>query len=171
MINLSVDQETVLGVAEALRWEEDGAKLRRDLSREIRQALEPAASDARVEILEMASAGFSRGESLRTAVAKQVVTEGRLTGRHAGGRVRVRNRGMPRGFDNAPRRLNARKGWRHPVPRRRRRDGSLPDEKWVQQIGKPGWFDDTLRSRAREYREAVMAAVEEMRERIRRRAR
>jgi len=171
MINLSLDQETVLGVAEALRWEEDGAKLRRDLSREIRQALEPAAADARGEILGMASAGFSRGESLRTAVARQVAAEGRLTGRNAGGRVRVRNRDNPRGFDHAARRLNSPKGWRHPVPRRRRRDGSLPDEKWVQQIGKPGWFDDTLRGHAREYRRAVMVAVEEMRERIRRRAR
>jgi hypothetical protein len=75
--------------------------------------------------------------SLRAAVAKQTKLSVRTAGKHPGISIYVLKSGMPRGFKNAPKYLQVAKGWRHPV---------FGDKtRWVRQIGKPGWFDETLR--------------------------
>lgn len=171
MFNLSVEQESILGLAEALKYEDNGKALRRDLSRAMREAVQPALPEIRSGLMGMRTAGLdTESPRLRTAVLRQLKVKVKLSGA-AGVRVSISKKGMPRGFTNAPKRLNSRKGWRHPVPRRRRRDGSMTDQKWVTQRGEPGYFDDPLHQRRREYRDAVMDAVETMRYRIRKGAR
>lgn len=142
----------------ALDAEENGVKLRRDLAKHLRQAVDPAAAAARREVLAMGSAGLPHeGESLRTVVASQVRVSAKLAGDAVGVRVTAGSRG-PRQFRHAARRLNQAKGWRHPVYGRH--------GVWVHQIGIPGWFDKPIRARREEYRQAVLAAMRESADRI-----
>jgi hypothetical protein len=162
-VRLSVDQQAIQAVARAMGREADGKKIRRDLTRRMRKALDPAVADARASLMSMGSSGLpTQGEPLRASVARQVKAEARLSGKHTGVRVKAKKRRMPRGFDNAPKRLNSKKGWR------RRFFGG---DTWVNQMGKPGWFDDTLSSRQRDYRQAVRAAMAETVRRVKQGAR
>jgi hypothetical protein len=147
-------------IGTALKYEEDGMRLRRQLSKELREAVAPAVTDAKGRLMAMGSAGLAReGEPLRKAVTSRIKVQARLTGRSAGVRVRVGTGGMPRGFGQAPKRLNRDAGWRHPV------FGNT--EKWVSQRGAPGWFDDPMHERQAEFRAAVERAVKGMADRIR----
>lgn len=131
-----VDERDLTRLVVALNAEADGAGLRRELRAGLKAAVEPAAAAARASILSMGVGGLTRAvPSLRTVVAAAVKTEVRLGVKRAGIAVVVKKHSMPRGFFNAPKRLNARKGWRHPV---------FGTDRWVSQRGKPGWFDDTL---------------------------
>jgi hypothetical protein len=94
---------------------------------------------------------------MRAAIARQVTAEVSLNQRRAKVKVKVRKRGFPRGFTNAPKAWNMAGGWRHPV---------LGQDRWVHQIGKPGWFDEPLRSHRAEYRAAVQAAMQRTADRI-----
>jgi len=155
----SISADDLADAATALRYEEDGMRLRRQLAKELRRAVAPAVAEAKGRIMSMGSAGLPHeGEPLRNAIARQVKAEARLAGKTVGVRVRVSTRGMPRGFRQAPRRTN-RDGWRHPVFGNR--------EVWVGQRGKPGWFDDPIRARRAAYRAAVERAVTDMSARIR----
>jgi hypothetical protein len=168
MAGFTVDTGGLRDVALALAREEDGLRLRRDLASELEKAVEPGAEAAKAGILSLGSAGLSKGESIRKAIADQVDVKARLGGRSAGVRVRALKKGMPRGFDNAPMRFN-RQSWRHPVPPPRLPEGAEgPPEppEWVTQVGKPGWFDDPLRDRRDEYRDAVQKVVADMAGRI-----
>lgn len=153
MIELSADQQALQALAKALGAQADGKRLRRELSKSLRQALEPARQEVRAGLLGMGTAGIPvEGPPLRTTVLKQLRAETRLTGRSTGAKLRIRKRGMPRGFANAPKRLNAKKGWRHPVGGR---------DVWVTQLGEPEYFDrPTLQHRAR-YRAAVLQVMNE----------
>lgn len=163
MIELSVDQERILGVVEALRYEDDGKALRRDLAKNMRQALEPAKQEVRAGLMGMSDAGLpTAGPPLRTVVLRNLRVEVRLTGRTTGARLRIKRTPGVRGFTHAPKRLNSRKGWRHPVFGNR--------EVWVQQTGEPEYFDRPTRRHRERYAKAVMDAVHEMSDRIRRRA-
>jgi hypothetical protein len=156
----SVTADDLRDVGTALKYEEDGARLRRALTKELRTAVAPAVAEAKGRVMAMGTAGLPHaGEPLRAAVARRVTAQARLTGRSAGVRVRASKKGMPRGFANAPKRLNAAGGWRHPV------FGDA--DRWVDQTGAPGWFDDPLRARRAEYRQAVERAVKDMADRIR----
>lgn len=171
MFELSTDQESILGLAEALKFEDNGRALRRDLTKAMRRAVEPALPEIRSGLMGMRTAGLDRvSPQLRSTVLRQLKVKVSLSGSPRV-RVSISKTGMPRGFANAPKRLNSEKGWRHPVPRRRRRDGSLSEQQWVTQHGAPGYFDNPLKQRREDYRRAVMDAVEQMRDRIRRGAR
>ncbi len=157
-VDLNVTTEGLQALGRALGAEADGKALRRDLAKDMRKALAPAVDAARSELMSMGSHGLPRqGEPLRRAVAKQIKAEARLSGRSTGARIKARKRGMPRGFDNAPKRLNSNKGWRRQVFGR----GA-----WVQQMGRPGWFDDTVARDVARYRAAVVAAMEAAARRI-----
>lgn len=158
-----VSADDLADVALALKYEEDGLRLRRQLAKDLRQAVEPAVASAKAQIMSMGSAGLPHeGEPLRAAIARQVKAQTTLTAKSAGVRVRVSTRGMPRGFRHAPRRTN-RDNWRHPLFGNR--------DVWVTQRGKPGWFDDPLNARRAEYRARVERAVADMATRISRGAR
>lgn len=158
MFALSIDSEDLRDLARALSAETNGKALRRDLAKNLRAALEPAKVEVRANLMSMASAGVPvDGPPLRTAILKNMKADARLTGRSAGARLRIRKKGMPRGFNNAPKRLNRKAGWRHKVWGR---------DVWVQQFGKPDYFDDATTRRRGEYRRAVIAAMNECARRI-----
>jgi hypothetical protein len=153
---VEVDQRDLARLVSALSKEADGVELRRDLVSGLKAAVEPFAQLARGSILSMASQGLST-PSLRSAVAAAVKVQVRTSGRGAGVFVKVGKSGMPRGFRNAPKRLNSR-GWKHPVRGNR--------DVWVSQVGKPGWFDDTMRRADPAAERAAKNAMDNMAERI-----
>lgn len=171
MIDLTAEQAALEGLATALRYEEDGKALRKDLARELRAAVEPAIPVIKAGVMAMTrtAGGAAVSPSLTTTVASKVRIGTRLTGDRAGVRVSIGRSGMPRGFANAPKRINSAKGWRHPVPRRGK-GGSVSEPVWVTQKGVPGYFDRPLEDRRDEMRAAVVKAVQEMSERVARRA-
>jgi len=155
--HVEVDQKQLARVYAALRAEEDGKQLSRDLVHELRAVAEPAAEAARAAILSMGSHSEAL-PGLRTTVARHTKVMVRLTGRRPGVMVRVDKSGMPRGFRNAPKRLNSAKGWRHQV-------FGNPDV-WVTQRGKPGWFDDTMHKFTADARAAAGHALDKVAKRI-----
>lgn len=157
MPKISVDAEDFAKFGRALRAESDGKYLKRDLSREIRAAVRPATDSAKAAVKAIPSHGGPRdGAALRQAVAQQVRPQIRYSGKSAGVSVRVGKRNMPRGFKNAPRRLN-RGQWRHPV---------YLTGRWVTQTIRPGWFDETMRRGKPQYRRGVERAVSQMANRL-----
>lgn len=141
----------------ALRAEEDGKELRKDLAKNMREALKPGAQEAKNAILGMVSLGGA-APALRPAIAKKIRPEVKLGGRWSGARVKAFKTKNIRGFPNAPKRTNRAGGWRHPVWGDR--------DNWVTQYGKRDWFDDAFRGREGTYKAAVEQAMEDMARRI-----
>ena len=170
MIRTEVTSPDLVDLAVALKYEQEGATMRRDLVRGLRSAVKPAVAEAKSSIMSMDSGGLRQpGGSLRRAIAKQITTEVSLTQRKAKVKVKVRKRGMPREFVNAPKAVSMPQGWRHPVVQRRLAKGAqgpMPAPRWVSQLGKPGWFDEPLRSHRAAYRAAVQAAMQATANRI-----
>lgn len=160
-VEIRPDPASFRRVAAALDDEADGREWRRELAAELHTALAPGVDAARAAVLAMPGGLPHAGEPLRQAVAAAVTSEIRLSGASAGARIRARKRGMPRGFTNAPKRLNARRGWRHPV---------FSPDVWVTQRGEPGWFDDTLRPLRPAMRAAAERALQSRAQRIARRS-
>ncbi len=169
MIRAGVSSPDLVDLAVAIRYEQDGAVMRRELLQGLRAAVRPAIQEAKSSIMSMDSGGLRQpGGSLRKAIAKQVTSEVSLTQRKAKIKVKVRRRNMPRGFVNAPKTVSLPGGWRHPVVQRKPKGfvGPMPAPRWVQQMGKPGWFDEPLRSHRANYRAAVQAAMDRTADRI-----
>ena len=161
MLVVEPDTESFRRVARALADEGDGKELRRELVANLKAIMEPAAEEARANIMGMRSGGLPHaGEQLRSAVAAGVKTYVR-TGHNPHVGIKASKRGMPRGFVNAPKRLNEAKGWRHKVFGR---------DVWVTQIGVPGWFDRPIQRRRKQYERAVQQALENVAKRIDRKA-
>lgn len=156
---IEVDQKSFDALTRALHREADGKELERDFVERLEAAVTPAAEAAKSSILSMSSSGSTTdGISIRAAVASQVAVQVRLGGRSPGVSIKAGKTGMPRGFANAPKRLNSRKGWRHQVY-------GNPDV-WVTQLGKPGWFDDTIQRRRAAATKAAKKAMDNMAQRI-----
>lgn len=150
-------------LARALDEEADGKEWARETAIELHAALEPGVSAVRSAVMGMGSGGLPHaGEPLRAAVATGVESIARFDGKRPGARIRAKKTGMPRGFNNAPARLNSRRGWRHPV------FGN--EESWVTQRGQPGWFDDTLRRMHPALRAAAERVLNNRAKRISRKA-
>lgn len=154
--------EGLAALVRAIRAEEDGKQLRKELARDMRDALRPGAAQAKNQIMSMASAGLSTAPGLRSAVAKKIRPEVKLGGRWSGARVKAFKTKNVRHFPNAPKRLNRAGGWRHPVFGNR--------DVWVNQHGKVDWFDRSFQGREGTYKAAVEAAMENMARRIASRA-
>lgn len=155
---MEVNERDLVLLVAALRAESDGKALNRDLVRELRVVAEPAAAAARAAILSMGTSGLHHPEpALRTAVAEHTKVTVRTGGRHPSVGVRASKTGMPRGFYNAPKRLNAAKGWRHQV---------FGQDTWVTQRGRPGWFDDTIARFKPAAERGAKSAMDDMAERI-----
>ena len=155
MSTVEVDQRDLRRLVIALRKAGDGKELRKDLVKGLRSAVVPVAQAAKASILSMPSSGGHSGASLRGAVAGGVKVQIRTTGA-AGVFVVAKSTGMPRNFRNAPKRLDA-KSWRHPVP---------GVKKWVTQVGKPGWFDDTMQRARPGANRAAADALDSVAQRI-----
>lgn len=158
LVDMSVSTEGIAALDRALRAEEDGKALRKELAKNMRDALRPAAELAKSGIMSMSSAGPSTSPALRTAVAKKIRPEVKLGGRWSGARVKAKKTPGLRGFANAPKRINRRNGgWR---------TQSYGNGVWRTQIGKPGWFDHAMDGHEAQYKQAVLEAMEAMARRI-----
>ncbi|MGW0537808.1 hypothetical protein [Streptomyces sp. NPDC003032] len=156
---LRCTHEGLDALARAIRAEEDGKELRKELARNLRDALRPGAEHAKASVMGMVSAGgLPTRPALRSSIARKIRPEVKLGGRWTGARVKAFKTRNVRGFPNAPKRTNRASGWRHPVFGDR--------EVWVQQRGKLGWFDRSFQGREGLYKEAVEAAMHNMAQRI-----
>lgn len=150
--------EGLHALVRALREEEDGRQLRRELARNLRAALRPAAAEAKSSIMAMSSSGLTSAPALRSSIARKIRPEIKLGGRWSGARVKAFKTPGIRNFKNAPKRTNRASGWRHPVFGNR--------DEWVQQHGKLLWFDRAFQGREGQYLHAVREAMDEMARRI-----
>lgn len=150
--------EGLAALVRALREEADGKQLRKELAKNMRDALRPGAADAKSGIMSMSSAGLQTAPALRSAIARKIRPEVKLGGRWSGARVKAFKTKNIRNFPNAPKRTNRASGWRHPVWGDR--------EQWVTQHGKVQWFDRAFEGREGEYNQAVLKPMEEMARRI-----
>jgi len=155
------NHEGLSALVRALRQEEDGKQLRKELAKNMRVALKPAAVQAKSSIMSMSSAGPGTSPALRSAIAKRIRPEVKLGGRWTGARVKARKTPNIRGFAQAPKRTQRASGWR---------TQTFGNGEWRTQHGKLGWFDQSMQGRATEYRDAVLQAMEEMARRIANRA-
>lgn len=154
--------EGLAALTRAIRREEDGKQLRKELAANMREALKPGAAEAKSSIMSMSSGGFPTAPALRSSVARKIRPEVKLGGRWSGARVKAFKTKNVRGFPNAPKRLNRAGGWRHPVFGNR--------EVWAVQHGKVDWFDRSFEGREGVYKAAVEAAMENMARRLAARA-
>lgn len=157
-LGLELTPQNLRAISNALKAEEDGKQLRKELTRGMRDALKPGAADAKSGILSMASARPHGGPALKSAIARKIRPEVRITGKFAGAKVKAFKTPNIRGFANAAKRTNRASGWRHPVY------GNTAV--WVQQHGKLKWFDHAFEGQEDHYRRAVQFALAEMVNRI-----
>ncbi|MYV64436.1 hypothetical protein GT043_00325 [Streptomyces sp. SID2131] len=150
--------EGLAALTRAIRAEADGKELRKDLAKGMREALKPAAAEAKGGIMAMGSAGLSTAPALRSAIAKKIRPEVKLGGRWSGARIKAFKTKNIRGFPNAPKRTNRARGWRHLVYGRA--------DSWVTQHGKTDWFDDAMGGVGPNAQEAVERAMEDMARRL-----
>jgi hypothetical protein len=168
VIELSIQQSQLAELAARLAKEADGAKLRRDLARNLRLAVAPAVAEIKSGAMQIKRADSEARRpskkhpvedsavSLGAAIARGIGVSVRMKGRATGVSVKAKKSGMPRGFSNAPKRINAAK-FRHPVFRK---------TTWVEQVGAPGFFDNPLQHDRLAYRAACIKAMEDMATRI-----
>lgn len=159
---LTVDQQAVQRVVRALKAEEDGKTLRKELTVELKSAVGPGVSKVQGKLRAIPHPSRTRSSPpLGSYLASRVKPQIRLSGRSTGVAVRMAQTPAIRGFKMAARRLN-RKSWRHRVFGR---------DVWVtQQSPIPGYFDDTLQEGKPQYRAAVIRALESMARRVARSA-
>lgn len=157
-LGLQLSPENLRNISRALRAEEDGKELRKELTRNMRDALKPGAVEAKSAIMSMASATPHGGPALKTSIARKIRPEARISGKFPGAKVKAFKTPNVRGFANAAKRTNRAAGWRHPVY------GN--SEVWAQQHGKVKWFDHAFEGREGHYKRAVTFALADMINRI-----
>jgi hypothetical protein len=142
----------------ALREESTGDEWSADTAAGLHAALEPGVSAVQGAVMGMSSGGLQHaGEPLRATVAQAVESDTTKSG----ARIKVKKTYGLRGFINAPKRLNQRRGWKHEV---------YGSRTTVTQMGQPGWFDDTLGRLHPSLRAAAEKALERRARRISRKA-
>jgi hypothetical protein len=163
LLDVSVSTEGIAALDRALRAEEDGKALRKELAKNMRDALKPAAELAKSGVMSMSSssAGPSSSPALRSTIAKKIKPEVKLGGRWSGARVKAKKTPGLRGFANAPRRTQRSAGWR---------TQTFGNGSWRVQRGKVLWFDHAMEGRQAQYKQAVHEAMEAMARRIASRA-
>jgi hypothetical protein len=161
-IEFTVDQQAMQRVAKAMRGEEDGKTLRKELVGELKDAVGPGVSKVQGKLRSVPHASASRSSPpLGSYLASRVKPQVRLSGRSTGVAVRIAQTPAIRGFKMAARRLN-RQSWRRRV---------FGHDVWVVQNSPiPGYFDDTLAEGKPEYRAGVIRALEKMASRVARSA-
>lgn len=156
--------EGINGLLKAIRAEEDGKALRKDLAKNMREALAPAAEAAKSGIMSMPALGGGAGAkpALRASIAKRIRPEVKLGGKWTGARVKARKIPGVRSFANAPKRTQQARGWQRRV---------WGTDRWVTQQGKVDWFDKEMREIRGDARGGVQKALNDMADRIAKRAR
>jgi len=157
-LGLELTPQNLRAISRALRAEEDGKELRKELTRNMREALKPGAAQAKSAIMSMSSVTPHDGPALKTAIARKIRPEVRISGKFPGAKIKAFKTKTLRGFPNAPKRTNRASGWRHPVYGNR--------EVWVQQHGKTKWFDRAFEGQDAHYKRQVQFALAGMVNRI-----
>lgn len=155
-VELSVEQDDLRRLVAALSELSDGKALRRELAKNLRDAVRPVVPEIQRGLMAVHSVGHGDG-SLRSTVAKGVTVAARLTQRSTGATIKVKRTPGLRGFSTAGRLLNRSGGWRHPV---------FGMDVWVAQKGNPGYFNNPINARRDQLRRAVVNAMEDMATRI-----
>lgn len=156
-LDLSVTTDDLQSLVRALRAEEDGKALRKQLARELKQALEPFAARARSAALAIPAQGPQVSPAIRPAIAKRIQPEIKLGGRWTGARLRARKTPNIRNFANAPKRTQALEGFHAPI---------FGTGRWRVQRGKPDWFDESLQGLQPAAAQAAQRVIEGMARRI-----
>jgi hypothetical protein len=156
---LQCTHEGLDSLVRAIRQEADAKQLRKELAKNMREVLKPAAALAKSNIMAMSSAGLSTSTpGLRAGIARKIRPEVKLGGRWSGARVKAFKTPGLRRFPNAPKRTNRRSGgWR---------TLSFGQEPWRTQEGHQKWFDRAFEGRENEFRQAVLDAMDDMARRI-----
>ncbi|MEU8531595.1 hypothetical protein [Streptomyces parvulus] len=157
-LHLELTATNLRNISNALRAEEDGKELRKELTKNMREALKPGAAQAKSAIMSMASTTPHSGPALKTAIARKIRPEVRISGKFPGAKIKAFKTKNLRNFPNAPKRTNRASGWRHPVYGNR--------EVWVQQVGKVKWFDHSFEGQDAHYKRQVQFALADMVNRI-----
>ncbi|MFF0510955.1 hypothetical protein [Streptomyces sp. NPDC004250] len=157
-LHLELTPTNLRNISRALRAEEDGKELRKELTRNMREALKPGAAQAKSAIMSMASTTPHDGPALKTSIARKIRPEVRISGKFPGAKIKAFKTKNLRNFPNAPKRTNRASGWRHPVYGNR--------EVWVQQTGKADWFDRAFEGQDAHYKRQVQFALADMVNRI-----
>jgi hypothetical protein len=118
-----LDSGDLKAIGAALKDLADGDLLRKQLTKELREAADPMARKVQAAWKAAPSQGHAtssrarRGQpNLRALLAKATHVEARLTGEEAGARVRTDGRRMPDGMKSLPRYVEGTKPrWRYPV--------------------------------------------------------
>lgn len=154
----SAEVARLLAVKTAMAAEADGKRLRLDLIRDLKVAVQPAQGQVKAQLRSWPSSSSATvSPALGSYLAGQVTSQVRMTTRKAGVAIRIKKTPDLRNFRFASRMLN-RASWRHPVFGR---------ATWVTQTSaNPGFFDTTLAAGKAEYRAAVLAAITAMEQRI-----
>jgi len=156
-LDVTVSTTGLDSLVRAIRAEEDGKALRKELAKGLREALKPAAAAAKSGIRGMPAAGTGNSSpALRPAIAAKIRPEVKLGGRWTGARVKAFKTPALRRFPNAPKRTQ-KETWRA---------RSWGRDEWREQRGKPGWFDDPMHANKAAYMRAVHDAMESMAERL-----
>lgn len=139
----------------AARLKDADPALKRELRRNFKAAAEPVIGDVQQSILLMPS---RHDGTLRREVAKTVVV--RTSFASSGVRVQIDSLGqrMPAGKESLPFHADSAKGWRHPV--------FGHEDRWVQQYGKPEWFERPIADNAREFADAAQRSVDEIQRKL-----
>jgi len=153
---ITVDQQALEFVEGAISLEADGKQLKKEFGTNLKAAVEPILPVIRSELMTMGG-NIPVEPPLRTTVANAMSSRVRYSGNSPGVRVQISRKGMPRGFDDAARKINQ-GAWLHPLWGR---EGTA-----IMQLGVSDFFDGPLRAGQPEMREAVVAALEAMAQRI-----
>jgi hypothetical protein len=124
-------KQKMTALKKAMSEAADGKILKRELSKELRELLNPVVARQRAKVLALPSKG-GHTQGMRQAIARQTKAATRWSGRNMGVQVIQRARAMPRNFQMAGRMFNRDEGW-NPT--------SLGGETRHQQVRPTEWFD------------------------------
>jgi hypothetical protein len=157
-----VGRERLRAVGAIMAAESDGWQLKRDLAAGLRLATEPIIDDEKARVRSIPSRGITEGAPIRERIVDSLNVSVRFSGYAAGVVIRAGQTDDVRNFRNAPRRFNARGGFRHPT---------FGHDPWVTQRGDPGWFSEPPFAHAEQLTAACLGAIVRMEARIAARAR
>src|SRR5688572_16810757 len=100
-LGLELTPQNLRAISNALKAEEDGKQLRKELTRNMRDALKPGAADAKAAIMSMTSITPHGGPALKTSIARKIRPEVRITGKFPGAKIKAFKTPNVRGFTNA----------------------------------------------------------------------
>jgi hypothetical protein len=154
-------KERMAGLKRAMAEGAGGKTLKRELSKRLRDLMNPLVQQQKSRVLRLPSKGH-QGPSMRQAIARQTKAATRGSGQNMGVQIIQRARAMPRGFDYAGRAFNRADGW-NPT--------TLGGETVHQEIRPAGWFDDVTDGQRPKVGREVLAALDATAAKIAARAR